>query len=213
MVTRLTDIPDSMELRQRSDQLCSAGRILYKRGMVPATSGNFSARLRDGHILITESGTHKGHLQHDDLLVIDPDGHSVDGRKPSAEAGLHLQIYRRLPEIGAILHPHSVTATLLSRSIAQELEVEGYEMLKAFPGISTHHARVVIPVFDNDQDIGRLAQRVDDWMDRHEFTIGYLIRGHGFYTWGENVNAAMRHVEALEFLFECELRQHGDGHR
>jgi methylthioribulose-1-phosphate dehydratase len=212
MVTRLTDIPDSMELRQRSDQLCSAGRLLYKRGMVPATSGNFSARLRDGHILITESGTHKGHLQHSDLLVIDQDGQALDGRKPSAEAGLHLQIYRHYPEVNAILHPHSVTATLLSRSHPHELVVEGYEMLKAFPGISTHHARIIIPVFDNDQDIDRLAQLAEDWMGRHELTIGYLIRGHGFYTWGENVSAAMRHVEALEFLFECELRQHGASH-
>jgi methylthioribulose-1-phosphate dehydratase len=212
MVTRLTDIPDSMELRQRSDQLCSAGLLLYKRGMVPATSGNFSARLRDGHILITESGTHKGHLQHGDLLVIDADGCSLDGRNPSAETGLHLQIYHRFPEANAVLHPHSVTATLLSRNHPDELVLEGYEMLKAFPGIATHQSRIVIPVFDNDQDIGRLARRVDEWMNEHEQTVGYLIRGHGFYTWGENVNAALRHVEALEFLFECELRQHGASH-
>ncbi|MDX5299004.1 MAG: class II aldolase/adducin family protein, partial [Gammaproteobacteria bacterium] len=34
---------------------------------------------------------------------------------------------------------------------------------------------------------------------------GYLIRGHGLYTWGATMDDCLRHVEALEFLFECEL--------
>jgi methylthioribulose-1-phosphate dehydratase len=207
MVTQITSIPDSIELRQRSDQLCTAGQELYQRGMVPATSGNFSARLRDGHILITESGTHKGHLQRSDLLVIDSDGHSLDGRRPSAETALHLQLYRRFPQVNAVLHPHSVNATLLSQQLGGELVVEGYELLKAFPDINTHDTRITIPVFANDQDIDRLSARVDNWMQQHGDTVGYLITGHGFYTWGSSVNEAMRHVEALEFLFECESRK------
>lgn len=212
MVTRITPVPDSMELRHRSDQLCSVGHELYRRGMVPATSGNFSARLRDGHILITESGAHKGHLQPGDLLLIDRDGHSLDGRRPSAETALHLQIYARQPATNAVLHPHSVNATLLSRRAAAELVLDGYELLKAFPGIATHETRVTVPVFDNDQDIPRLAARVDEWMQQQQHTIGYLIRGHGFYAWGDSVSAAMRHVEALEFLFECALRETGAPH-
>jgi methylthioribulose-1-phosphate dehydratase len=209
MVTRITSVPDSIELRQRSDQLCTAGHELYQRGMVPATSGNFSARLRDGHILITESGTHKGHLQRGDLLVIDSDGQSLDGRRPSAETALHLQLYRRFPQVNAVLHPHSVNATLLSQQVDGDLVVEGYELLKAFPDINTHDTRITIPVFANDQDIDRLSARVDDWMQQHDVTVGYLITGHGFYTWGNSVSEAMRHVEALEFLFECESRKGG----
>jgi methylthioribulose-1-phosphate dehydratase len=207
MITRLTTLPDSIELRQRSAQLCSVGHELYQRGMVPATSGNFSARLRDGHILITESGAHKGHLQRSDLLIIDSDGHSLDGRRPSAETGLHLQLYRRFPQVNAVLHPHSVNATLLSQLVQQELVVEGYELLKAFPEITTHETRITIPVFANDQDIGRLAGRVDAWMDRHANTVAYLIAAHGYYAWGSSVNEAMCHIEALEFLFECESRK------
>lgn len=209
MVNQLTGLQDSMELRERTEQLCGIGHELYRRGMVPATSGNFSARLHDGHILITESGVHKGRLQKDDLLAIDSSGQSLDGRRPSAETALHLQLYRRFPQVNAVLHPHSVNATLLSRHDRPELVLEGYELLKAFPGITTHDTRITIPIFANDQDIERLSARVDSWMQQHDGTVGYLISGHGFYTWGESVNAAMRHVEALEFLFECELRQSG----
>jgi methylthioribulose-1-phosphate dehydratase len=46
-------------------------------------------------------------------------------------------------------------------------------------------------------------------MDAHGSTPGYLITGHGFYTWGRGVEEALRHVEALDFLFECELRMRG----
>jgi methylthioribulose-1-phosphate dehydratase len=47
------------------------------------------------------------------------------------------------------------------------------------------------------------------YMESNATVHGYLIGGHGFYTWGESVDAALRHVEAFEFLFECELRMRG----
>ena len=50
------------EFEQRAAELIEAGRTLYQMGMVPATSGNFSARLADGRIAITVSGRHKGRL-------------------------------------------------------------------------------------------------------------------------------------------------------
>jgi len=35
--------------------------------------------------------------------------------------------------------------------------------------------------------------------------VAYLIEGHGLYTWGATVDDAVRHIEALEFMLECEL--------
>ena len=66
-----------------------------------------------------------------------------------------------------------------------------------------------MPVFDNDQDIARLAEKVDARLANLQDVPGYLIRGHGFYTWGNSMEDALRHVEAFEFLFECELRLRG----
>jgi len=191
---------------QLADQLIAAGRELYRQGMVPATSGNFSARLPDGKLLLTVSGRHKGRLTHDDLLIADAHGRSLDDRRPSAETQLHVQAYRRFPAINAVLHPHSVNATLLSKLRGTALTLQDYELLKAFPGVVTHACRVRVPIFANDQDIERLAALVDQEMDTHGPVPGYLIEGHGFYTWGESVEDALRHVEAFEFLFDCELR-------
>ncbi len=194
------------ELAALAAELIGAGRELYARGMVPATSGNFSARLSDGDIVITVSGAHKGKLDPSQLMLIDADGRTLDGRRSSAETALHVQLYRRFPDCNAVLHPHPASATLLSRLDSGPCVLRGYELLKALPGIDTHDCEVVIPNFPNDQDIGRLARQVDAWMDDHAPVSGYLISGHGFYTWGASVSDALRHVEALEFMFECELR-------
>jgi len=200
----------SIEFEQATAELIEAGRQLYAMGMVPATSGNFSAQLADGGLAITVSGRHKGRLTADDIMRVDATGQSLDGKKPSAETLLHVQIYRRFGNAGVVLHPHSVNATVLSRLCKNKVSLQDYELLKAFPGVDSHDCTINVPVFENDQDISRLAAQVDAYVDRCEQPLhGYLIAGHGFYTWGESLADALRHVEAFEFLFECEIRTRG----
>lgn len=200
-------MPTEFQLRTR--ELIEAGRFIHERGWVPATSGNFSARLTDGRIAITVSGRHKGHLTEDDIMLVDADGQSLDGRKPSAETGLHTALYRRCPAAGAVLHPHSPGAILVSRLYHDQLVLHNHELLKALIGITTHATRLTVPIFPNTQDIPRLAMDVDAYMDNHPDLRAYIIASHGFYTWGETVPDALRHVEALEFLFEIESRLSG----
>ncbi len=192
-----------------ANQLIDAGRFIDSKGWVPATSGNFSARLPDGTIAITVSGRHKGRLQLDDIMLIDSDANSLDGKKPSAETLLHTSLYKRFPAVQSVLHPHSINATLCSRIFESEIVLEDYELLKALAGIDTHASRVVIPFFANDQNIPRLAEQVEQYIDKHGAIYAYVIAGHGLYTWGGSVQETLRHLEALEFLFDCELRLHG----
>jgi methylthioribulose-1-phosphate dehydratase len=115
-------------------------------------------------------------------------------------------MYQRHTDIGCVLHTHSVNATVLSMRLSQVV-LEGYEVQKAFPNISTHESQVVLPVFANQQDIAVLAQKVNAYLDAYPATVAYLIRGHGVYTWGKTITDTRRHIEALEFLFECYYRQ------
>ena len=194
---------------QRATELVEAGRTLYQRGMVPATSGNFSAKLADGSLAVTVSGGHKGKLTTGDIMRVNAQGESLDGRRPSAETLLHVQIYSR-SQARIVLHPHSVNATLLSKINRGHLLLQDYELLKAFPGVDTHQCKVTVPIFENSQNIGRLADQVDTYMATQDQPVfGYLINGHGFYTWGDDMESAMRHVEAFEFLFDCEMRMRG----
>lgn len=189
-------------------EIIEVGRFLYGRGWSPATSSNYSARLSADQVLLTVSGKHKGQLGEDDVLATDLDGISLEpGKKPSAETLLHTQLYRWQPGIGAVLHTHSVNATVLSRlTLSDSLVFADYELQKAFSGVTTHESQVEVPIFDNDQDIARLAAKVQPWLDAHPECVGYLIRGHGLYTWGPRMSDALRQVEAFEFLFECELK-------
>ena len=198
----------SLTREHLSLEIIEAGRFLYARGWSPATSSNYSTRLSASQALLTVSGKHKGQLGPDDVLATDLAGNSLEpGKKPSAETLLHTQLYSWRAGIGAVLHTHSVNATVLSRlTPGDSIEFEDYELQKAFSGVSTHESRVLVPIFDNDQDIARLAAKVQPWLEAHPDCVGYLIRGHGLYTWGARMSDALRQIEAFEFLFECELK-------
>ena len=191
-----------------AQSIVDAGRFLYDRGWSPATSSNYSARIDSDHVAITVSGRHKGQLAAGDVMVVDLNGNPVQSNcKSSAETLLHTVLYQVFPDAGAVLHAHSVKATVLSRLIppGKSLELEGYELQKAFAGVTSHEGRLSIPVFDNTQDIPALAEQTGEWFRAHPEQPGYLIRGHGLYTWGATMADCLRHVEAFEFLFECEL--------
>jgi methylthioribulose-1-phosphate dehydratase len=199
----------SQDFKTAAIALCNAGKFIDSKGWVPATSGNFSSRLPDGTIAITTSGKHKGHLQIEDIMQIDANANSLDGKKSSAETGLHTALYNRYPDTHAILHPHSINAILVSRLFGDKVVLEDYELLKALHGITTHETRITVPIFANDQDIPHLARVVDAYLDKATDCYGYIIAGHGLYTWGESIPEALRHLEALDYLFDCELRLRG----
>lgn len=189
--------------------LIEVGAQFYARGWAYATSGNYSLRFsaQPLRLLITASGKDKGRLTPADFTVVDERGVAVDAAfpRPSAETLLHA-VAMRQPEIGAVLHTHSVWNTLLSERSAKEgsVALTGYEMLKALEGIATHEATVRLRIFENTQDISALAREVAAVFASNaaELRHGFLIRGHGLYTWGSDLAAARRHAEGLEFLLE-----------
>lgn len=187
--------------------MIAAGRFLHGRGWVPATAGNFSVRLDRRCLAVTVSGRHKGELGKNDFMRVDLEGRALDkNKRSSAETLLHCQLYRHFPNAGAVLHTHSPASTVLSRA-NESIRLEGYELLKIFEGIQTHETAVELPVFENDQDIARLSRVVQAHMSTGVGLHGYLIRGHGLYAWARTVDEARHRVEALEFLFECELSE------
>ena len=204
----MSDIPyDRNHLRHIAGEIITNVRELSQAGWTPATSSNFSRRLDDRHAAITVSGRDKGRLTEADIMVVDFDGNAVGSdHRPSAETLLHTRLYRRFPAIGCVLHTHSQSQTVASRLYAGagRVHLEGYELLKAFPGTSTHEAELDIPVLPNSQDMDTLAAQVDALLDRQPMW-GYLIDGHGLYAWGADMAEARRHLEAFEFLLGCEL--------
>lgn len=184
-------------------------RELGALGWTPATSGNFSMRVGPSpYAAITVSGCDKRHAGVDDVMLVDGDGQAVSGTsRPSAETALHLQIYRRFPDAGMVLHTHSRIQSVASRLYADRglVRLQGWELQKALDGHTTHDDVVDIPVFPNTQHMPELVARIDAWLDSGRPLQAYLIAGHGLYTWGHDADQARRHLDALEFLLGCEM--------
>jgi methylthioribulose-1-phosphate dehydratase len=177
------------------------------RGWVPATAGNISVRLDAARVAITRSGGHKGFLDAGSVMQVDLDGRALTpDARPSAETLLHCQIYRLHPDVGAVVHGHSVAGTVLSMAQPGPIRLAGYEVLKVFEGQSIHDTALDLPVFDNDQDIARLAAFAEPTLMAGS-PLGYLIRGHGVYIWARDMPMALARLEGLEFLLACELER------
>jgi methylthioribulose-1-phosphate dehydratase len=194
-------------LDEAVEAIVASGRRLDARGLAPATSGNYSVRVDERRIVVTVSGRHKGRLTADDVMLVDDKGGALENKKPSAETGLHTLVYELFPQVNAVLHVHSVPVVTLTRHLATATEVvlRDYEMLKAFPGITTHDTAVGIPIFANSQNIAALAQEVRSRLQTGAPPPAYLIRGHGAYAWGKDMEEAERVIEALEHLLACEI--------
>ena len=189
-------------------QIVAVGRWLDAKGWAPATAGNYSMRLDDGSFAVTVSGKHKGRLTADDVMRVDSAGASLDGKKPSAETALHLDLYARFPDCGAVLHSHSPEAVGLSRTVdGDAYTLTGHEMLKVLPGITTHDISVALPIVDNSQDMANIIAAVAPALLAPDAIPAYLIRGHGLYGWGRDMAAAERVIEGIEWMIAAELAE------
>jgi methylthioribulose-1-phosphate dehydratase len=195
---------------EQLDALRRVGRMFHARGWSLGTSSNYSVVLghRPCRLVITASGKDKGQLSRQDFVLVDGDGNPVHDGQPrsSAETMIHCRLAEST-DVGAILHTHSVWATVLSDLYADRggFWIEDYEMLKGLEGVTTHQHRAWVTIYDNSQDIPTLADLImRDLAKPNGPTVhGFLLRHHGLYTWGRDLFAATRHVEIFEFLFEC----------
>ena len=158
--------------------------------------------------MISRSGVDKSTFVLEDLIQIDAKGNILTSyQKPgissSAETEIHTEIYKRFPEINCVLHTHSVLGTVLSQIHQSDkaLYFEGWEILKGLSGNTTHEMNETLPIVPNSQKMSDILNAIEP--ELHAKTHGFLIAGHGLYTWGKDITTAKRHIETFEFLFEC----------
>lgn len=199
---------------KKAEQLVELILWINSRGWSPATSTNYSFKNSENplSIAISQSGIDKSKFGARHLMLIDIVGKPLpdfSDLKSSAETYLHTVLYQENPEVEVILHTHSVYATILSQKYLAEgrLVLENYEVLKGLGDIKTHEVSVPIPIFQNTQDIAAMSEEFRSLYRKMPDLQGYLIAGHGLYTWGKNFEIAKRHLEVLEFLLECEWRK------
>jgi methylthioribulose-1-phosphate dehydratase len=194
-------------IEEIAEGLVSAAKGFYGRGWLMGTSGNLSAVVerKPLRLAITASGVDKGELKAEQVLLVDENVQLVNEstNKPSDESLLHVRIVKERGA-GAVLHTHSIWNTIFSDLHADEggVRIDGYEMLKGLAGVHTHEHSEWLPIVNNSQDMPSLADAISRTLNEHKSAHGFLIKGHGLYTWGDNLAQAKRHVEIFEFLLE-----------
>ena len=94
-------------LSKEIKKIIEYGKLCGEKNYTPGYSGNISARYKDG-MLITTSGSSNGYLSENEIVYTDFEGKSLeDGKKPSSEKFLHIEIYKKRPDINYIIHVHA----------------------------------------------------------------------------------------------------------
>jgi len=195
-------------MNQMKVSLVETIRAYHQKGWSPATSTNYSFK-ENGQIWVSRSGVDKSTFCADDFISIDENGTvqaPFEGIKPSDETMIHVLIYRMFPDAQVILHSHSKNPVLISKKNDRFFTVGNYELQKGFAGVKTHDCHIEIPIFENAQDMSHFEQVITERQSEIQQHC-FIIRQHGTYAWGENLFAAKRHLETLDYLCECELVQ------
>lgn len=171
------------------------GRRLHERAYVASNDGNISVRLADDRLLTTPKGVSKGFMTRDMLVVTDLDGRKLAGeRDPSSELLMHLAVYRRRPDVAAVVHAHPPVATGFA--------VAGIPLDRAVL------AEVVttlgsIPIADyGTPSTQELADAVDKHIKVHD---GLLLANHGAITVAGSAMGAYYKMETIEHFARISL--------
>ena len=109
------EIPMNFEMLHPADRIVMLMDRIYYHNMTTALGVNLSVRDADGTVWISPGGVDKGNLRREDIMQIKADGSIVGIHRPSAEYPFHLAIYKKRPDIRAVLHAHP--STLIAGSL------------------------------------------------------------------------------------------------
>jgi len=173
---------------QLRKDVCEVGRRLYDKGMIAAADGNISARMDNGHLLVTPSGRNKGRLDEEDLVVTDGEGRKLYGRlEPSSEIVMHLVAYRERSDVRAVVHAHPPYATgfaVAGVPLDQPLISEVVLTLGTIP--LAEYGTPTTP---------ELATAIEPYVRGHD---AILLANHGAMATGDDVFSAYDRMETLE---------------
>ncbi|MDM7921004.1 MAG: methylthioribulose 1-phosphate dehydratase [Pyrinomonadaceae bacterium] len=194
-----------------ADDLADAARSIRSRGWSVGSGGSFSVLLarKPVRLCITSAAGNGAEFDETNLLEIDDDAEIIHGfGRPADETLLHLAIYRRRPRARCILFSRSVAGTVLSDKhfVDGGVAIRGYEAQCGLPGVASHEETVTVPIIENSRDYVALSHVLENVLIDQPQLKGFLIRRHGFFTWGETVEDTMAQLEIFEFLFEVLLR-------
>ena len=188
------------------DEVCRANHELASAGLVRMAFGNASGADRErGVFLIKPSGIGCDVVQPDDLVAVSiADGSVADGRlRPSSDTPTHLELYRRFPSIGGVVHTHSIEAAAFAQA-AQDIPCLGTTHADHFAGPVPVTRPLTDPEIDGDYEAATgvvIAETIAALGLEDPLAMpAILVAGHGPFTWGRTAMEAASNAAAVELV-------------
>jgi len=178
-----------------ADQIVTIMNRLYYYGMTTMTGGNLSVKDSEGTVWISPSGIDKGSLRREDIMQIKPDGEIIGIHKPSVEYPFHLGIYKRRPELGAVLHAHppALVAFSLLRQVPNTSIIPDARILCGDIGV----ARYACPGSE------KLGENIAREFEKGVDTV--ILENHGVVIGAEDLFKAFMNFETLDYLARIQI--------
>ncbi len=160
---------------------------LASLGLIVGSEGNISVKTRDDKIYITPTGVLKSELSPEEIVIVDLDGDLLEGKDPSSELPMHLSIYKKRPDVRAVIHahpPYTLALSLAQFDFSSPILVEAEILLRDI---------VVIPfVVPGTDELPKV-------MEPHlEKTNVFILERHGAVTLGKDLSEAFNLMVILE---------------
>lgn len=180
------------------EQICEIGKRIYNRNMVAANDGNISVKLNEHEFLCTPTGVSKGFMTPEYICKVDENGNVIeanDGFKPSSEIKMHMRVYQKRPDVGAVVHAHPIFATAFAIAgipLTQPIMPEAVISFGCVP-IAEYGTPSTMEIPDN----------LEKYLPYYD---AVLLENHGALSWSVDLLAAYHKMESVEFYAELLYR-------
>ena len=174
--------------------MCDIGKRIYDRNMVAANDGNLSVKLNDNEFLCTPTGVSKGFMTQEYICKVDAKGNVIQANgnfRPSSEIKMHMRVYEKRPDVGAVVHAHPTFATSFAIAgipLTQPIMPEAVIALGCVP-IAEYGTPSTVEIPD----------AVEKYLPYYD---AVLLENHGALTWSTDLLAAYLKMESVEFYAE-----------
>ena len=176
-------------MRQLRHQVAETSQFLHRAGWCANHDGNVTAR--DGNRYIaTPTATSKRLVAEKDLIEVDGTGKVVGAGKVFGEIGLHLVVYERRPDVGAVVHAHPPHATAIGCS--RKNPIERPFIAEALVSLGPR-----IPKLPYAQPGDAAKAALAPWC---ELVDAVILGNHGVIAWGKDCEQALLRLELVEHL-------------
>ena len=183
-------------------EVYEANLELVRRGLVLYTFGNASGLSREqGLVAIKPSGVPYEEMTPADMVIVDLDGHVVEGSlRPSSDLATHVALYRAFPGIGGVVHTHSRHATAWAQA-CREIPCFGTTHADYFHGPVPVTVPLTPAEIESEYEANTGVAIVRLMADRDPLGCpAALVAGHGPFTWGKSAADAAHMAAIVEEL-------------